>query len=148
MKISLTVPFPAPRAEPPCRRRTRHRRIYSHSNFLPTRTPPTSPLPPGSSASSSSASPPSTIETGLSSAAVFPTPPLIEEVLRYSHNYPTSGVMFYQWAGVGSKHTVGCWNLIVRLAREESVVREDVGDAAVYEAGGGIDDDRFSVCFR
>ncbi|KAI4312889.1 hypothetical protein MLD38_037680 [Melastoma candidum] len=59
--------------------------------------------------------PPSTLEPALSAAAIFPTPALVEEVLRYSYNYPASAVKFFQWAGVGRKHAVGCWNLIVDL---------------------------------
>ncbi|KAF5735139.1 Tetratricopeptide repeat-like superfamily protein isoform 1 [Tripterygium wilfordii] len=58
---------------------------------------------------------PHDIESTLSSSDIAPTQDLVNEVLRFSYNYPSSAVKFFRWAGLSLKHSAFSWNLIVDL---------------------------------
>ncbi|KAK3429664.1 hypothetical protein EUGRSUZ_E01154 [Eucalyptus grandis] len=58
---------------------------------------------------------PEEIEASLDSTEIPANPILVEEVLKYSYNYPTSAVKFFRWAGQKHKHSAIAWNLMVDL---------------------------------
>ncbi|XP_030540252.1 pentatricopeptide repeat-containing protein At1g77360, mitochondrial-like [Rhodamnia argentea] len=59
--------------------------------------------------------PPGEIETALDATGIPANPILVEEVLKYSYNYPASAVKFFRWAGQKHKHSSIAWNLMVDL---------------------------------
>ncbi|KAF5749116.1 Tetratricopeptide repeat-like superfamily protein isoform 1 [Tripterygium wilfordii] len=58
---------------------------------------------------------PHDIESALSSSGIAPTQDIVNEVLRFSYNYPSSAVKFFRWVGLSLKHSALSWNLVVDL---------------------------------
>ncbi|XWS62286.1 hypothetical protein CRYUN_Cryun07bG0197200 [Craigia yunnanensis] len=58
---------------------------------------------------------PHDIESALSSTGIIPTSEVIQQVLGFSYNQPSSAVKFYCWAGRFVKPSAYAWNLVVDL---------------------------------
>ncbi|KAE8725408.1 putative Auxin-induced protein 5NG4 [Hibiscus syriacus] len=58
---------------------------------------------------------PHDIESALSASGIIPTSDIIQQVLSFSYNQPSSAVKFFRWAGRLVKPSACAWNLIVDL---------------------------------
>ncbi|GKV10509.1 hypothetical protein SLEP1_g21859 [Rubroshorea leprosula] len=55
------------------------------------------------------------IESALASTGIQSTSELVQEVLKFSYNQPSSAVKFFRWAGQSVKQSAYAWNLMVDL---------------------------------
>lgn len=55
------------------------------------------------------------VEARLASTKIQPEPEIMHHVLKLSYNTPNTAAKFFQWAGLGQKHTGYSWNLMVDL---------------------------------
>ncbi|XVF52168.1 hypothetical protein PTKIN_Ptkin04bG0243200 [Pterospermum kingtungense] len=55
------------------------------------------------------------IESALSATGITPTSELIQQVLAFSYNHPSSAIKFFRWAGRFLKPSAYAWNLMVDL---------------------------------
>ncbi|XP_007040884.2 PREDICTED: pentatricopeptide repeat-containing protein At1g77360, mitochondrial [Theobroma cacao] len=64
---------------------------------------------------------PHDVETALSCTGITPTAEVIQEVLSFSYNQPSSAIKFFRWAGRYIKPSAYAWNLMVDLLGKNQI---------------------------